>query len=84
MSQSNSAPSNPNPAGNLQMMVAPGASGTNQVIILDPMQRSLAVYNVEGGNLQLRSVRNLGWDLRMEEFNGLPPLPSELRRVQPQ
>lgn len=70
-------------AGGLQMILAPSASGLNQVVILDPNQRSIAVYSIENGNLQLRSVRSLAWDLRMEEFNGLPPLPSELRRVQP-
>ncbi len=70
-------------AGHLQMMTATLANGVQQIVILDSSQKSLAVYQVEMGNLQLRSVRSLVWDLRMEEFNGLPPLPSELRRVQP-
>lgn len=78
-----SAPIGTGGVGGLQMMLAPSAGGAHQVVILDPVQRSLAVYFVDNGNLQLRCVRSLGWDLRMEEFNGLPPLPSELRRVQP-
>jgi hypothetical protein len=54
-----------------------------QIVILDSSNRSLAIYTVDAGNVQLRSVRSLVYDLRMEEFNGAAPLPSELRRVQP-
>jgi hypothetical protein len=67
----------------LQMIATPLATGT-QVVVLDPSQRCLAVYQVDAaGNLALKCVRNLAFDLRMEEFNGLPPLPSELRRNKP-
>ena len=69
--------------GQLQMVATMLPTGTQQIVVLDSSQRSLAVYHVDNGNLQLRSVRSLVWDLRMEEFNGTPPLPSELRRVQP-
>lgn len=69
--------------GQLQMVTSTLANGMQQIVILDSTQRTLAVYHVDSGNLQLRSVRSLVWDLRMEEFNGAPPLPSELRRVQP-
>lgn len=59
-------------------------NGVHQLVVLDPAIRSLAVYHVDStGNVQLRSVRSMVWDLKMEEFNGLAPLPSELRRVQP-
>ncbi len=67
----------------LQMIATPLATGT-QVVVLDPSQRCLAVYQVDAaGNVALKCVRNLAFDLRMEEFNGLPPLPSELRRNKP-
>lgn len=74
---------NSNAGGSLQMVATMLPTGTQQIIVMDSAQRSLAVYHVDGGNLQLRSVRSMVWDLRMEEFNGTPPLPSELRRVHP-
>ena len=80
-----SSPTLNNSVSNSQLQLATStlANGLQQIVILDSTQRTLAVYHVDGGNLQLRSVRSLVWDLRMEEFNGAPPLPSELRRVQP-
>ena len=65
-------------------MVSTAVAAGTQLVVLDDSIRSLAVYHVDAaGNLQLRSVRSLNWDFRMEEFNGAAPLPSELRRLQP-
>jgi hypothetical protein len=84
LSQGPGMPGNaPTINGQLQMVTSTLPNGIQQIVILDSPNRSLAVYTVEGGNLQLRCVRSLVYDLRMEEFNGAPPLPSELRRVQP-
>ena len=60
-------------------------SGTQQIVVVDTRQTTMAVYHVEPaqGKIQLKSVRNLVWDLRMEQFNAQSPLPSELRQVQP-
>lgn len=60
-------------------------SGIQQIVVLDPAEKSMAVYHVEPlhGKIQLKSVRRVFWDLRMEQFNGQSPLPSELRQVQP-
>ena len=60
-------------------------TGVQQLSIVDASVRTLAIYHVDPGNgkVQLKSVRNLVWDLRMEHFNGQSPLPSELRQVQP-
>jgi len=69
--------------GQLQMATIALQNGMQQIVILDSGQRSLAVYHVDNGNLQLRCVRSLVFDLRMEEFNGSAPLPSEIRRVHP-
>ncbi len=82
LSQSPPASAQDDQSGRLQLTSMPLPNGTQQLVVLDPNARTLAVYHVEGGNVQLRCVRNLAWDLRMEEFNGLPPLPSELRRAQ--
>lgn len=61
------------------------ATGVQQIVVVDAKTRTMAVYHIEPaqGKIQLKSVRNLGWDLQMEQFNGQPPLPSELRQVQP-
>jgi hypothetical protein len=60
-------------------------TGTQQIVMVDVAGRTMAVYHIEpsSGKLQLKSVRNCQWDLRMEHFNGQTPLPSEIRQVQP-
>lgn len=60
-------------------------TGTQQIVVVDTRQTTMAVYHVEPaqGKIQLKSVRKLVWDLRMEQFNAQNPLPSELRQVQP-
>lgn len=60
-------------------------SGVQQVTVLDRTKSVLAVYHIDpvNGGIQLKSVRNIGWDLKMEEFNATAPLPSELRGLQP-
>lgn len=70
---------------NLELVSTMLPSGTQQVVVLDAAGRSMAVYHIEPaqGKIQLKSVRNLAWDLRMEHFNGLSPLPNELRQVEP-
>ena len=60
-------------------------TGIQQIVVMEPRAKTMAVYHVEPtqGKIQLKSVRNLHWDLQMEQFNGQSPLPSELRQVQP-
>ena len=59
------------------------ADGTQQLCVLDPRQRVMAVYHVEpdNGGISLRSVRNIYWDLRINHFNGTTPLPEEIRSL---
>jgi anti-sigma-K factor RskA len=84
-SQSNPAVSAAQPlSNNIQVVSSANQNGLQQLVVLDQSLRTLAVYHVDAtGNIQLRSVRSLVWDLRMEEFNGQTPTPSELKRVQP-
>ena len=44
------------------------ADGKQQITIVDPRTRVIAVYQVDkvNGSLALRSVRNVHWDLLME------------------
>ena len=52
-----------------------------QVTVLDPSSRVMSVYHVSArsGEITLRSVRNISWDLRMQEFNSTNPSPREIR-----
>ena len=57
--------------------------GTQQLCVLDPRQRVVAVYHIdaEKGGIALQSVRNIYWDLRINHFNGTTPLPEEIRSL---
>lgn len=52
-----------------------------QVTIIDPKTRVMAVYHVKAktGEIELKNVRKFEWDLQMEEFNAVSPLPREVR-----
>lgn len=60
-------------------------NGIQQIVVVEASTRTMAVYHIDPtqGKIQLRSVRKLEWDLRMEQFNAQQPLPSELRQVEP-
>ncbi len=52
------------------------------LIVLDPRTRVVSVYHVSPkGELALRSVRNIDADLRLSEYNGVSPLPHEIRSM---
>ncbi len=52
--------------------------------IVDPQTRRVAVYHVsrDSGEIQLKSVRNIAWDLGMEYFNTGGPAPEEIKAMQ--
>ncbi|HEX5443667.1 MAG TPA: hypothetical protein VFW87_07555 [Pirellulales bacterium] len=68
---------------------APAADRGQQITVIDPKTRTMAVYLVDakasgGEYVQLVSVRKCEWDLQMEEFNATGPLPREVRgQVEP-
>ncbi|MFW6170796.1 MAG: hypothetical protein ACODAD_09930 [Planctomycetota bacterium] len=58
--------------------------GPSQVTLIDVKTRSMCVYHIDrsaGSKIELKSVRNVRWDFMMEEFNGLAPLPGEIRAL---
>ena len=59
------------------------ADGTQQLCVVDPRQRVVAIYHIDPlkGGIALRSVRNIYWDLRINHFNGTTPLPEEIRSL---
>jgi Tol biopolymer transport system component len=58
------------------------ASRSN-ITLIDPQTRSMVVYHIDktNGEISLRSVRNVHWDMQMDEFNGKNPLPREIRSL---
>ncbi|MFP6675359.1 MAG: hypothetical protein VB878_09825 [Pirellulaceae bacterium] len=61
-------------------------NGAQLLTVIDPVQRSMGVYQVDRatGEIALRSVRNIRWDLQMEEFNTHSPKPREIRALSEQ
>ena len=68
-------------AENTTVMTVPMGEAGQRVIVFDKDRHTLAVYEVDtlGGRIALRSVRQVQWDLALEEFNALPPKPAEVR-----
>jgi len=54
-----------------------------QITLIDPRQRVMCVYHIDrvSGEIALKSVRNIQWDLSMDEFNGQSPSPQEIRTL---
>lgn len=59
------------------------SDGSQQVTLVDPAQRVMGVYHVDSatGAITLRSVRNIRWDLMLDDFNGKEPFPHEIRAL---
>ncbi len=70
-------------ARDLMAFSSSAANGMNQVTLIDVEKRVMSVYHIGGdsGEIELKSVRNVRWDLLMEEFNGVRPLPREIRAL---
>ena len=63
-----------------------GPDGRQQITIVDSRQRVMAVYHVDrtSGALSLKSVRNLQWDLMIEDYNSGTPAPRDIRALKEQ
>lgn len=70
-------------ASQLIALTADTDERTQQVVVIDPQKRTMAVYHIDkaSGQSTLKSVRQIRWDLEMEEFNGVSPLPREIRSL---
>ena len=68
--------------GELITYFLPDEGKPTTLTVIDSQQRRVAVYHVnrETGEIQLKSVRNITWDLGMEYFNSGSPLPEEIRK----
>jgi len=64
-------------------LASPAGEGRQQLAVIDPRMQVLSVYHIDltSGQVTLKSVRNFHWDLQMVEFNGISPLPQEIRSL---
>ena len=66
--------------GDLIAIRCPGDQTGERVMIVDPRERSMAVYDIgRDGVIQLKSVRNVQADLRITSFNSSGPTPEEIQ-----
>ena len=70
-------------AGDLMAFSSDSGSGPAQVTLIDVKTRVMCVYHVDRatGAIELKSSRDVTYDLQMEEFNGVRPLPREIRAL---
>jgi hypothetical protein len=63
-----------------------GGDGRQQITVVDPKQRVMAVYHIDRatGALALKSVRSLQWDLQIEDYNSSSPAPRDIRALKEQ
>ena len=52
-----------------------------QLLVIDPRLRVMSVYHIDSatGVIALRSIRQIHWDLQLADYNGVNPLPREIR-----
>ncbi|MGE0605995.1 MAG: hypothetical protein AB7O62_02635 [Pirellulales bacterium] len=70
--------------GELITQLVPLPNQTLQMLtVIDPRTQSLSVYHINpiNGEIELKAVRCLRYDLQVEEFNGVSPLPREIRSL---
>jgi len=70
-------------AGDWMAFCSEHDGGPTQITLIDAKTRVMSVYHIDRatGAIELKSVRKLEWDLRMEEFNGVRPLPKDIRAL---
>ena len=67
----------------LKTLALPMTEGYHQLLVIDPQTRAICVYHVNGktGEIALKSIRNIQWDLQVSEYNAVNPLPHEIRSL---
>lgn len=77
------APASPPASGELIALSFDAGGGRQHITLIDPRTHMLGVYAIDPatGEIALRSVRNVHWDLQMDEFNGTTPSPREIRSL---
>jgi hypothetical protein len=73
----------PEVSAELIALATPAGEHRQQLTLIDSRARVMSVYHVDltTGVVTLKSVRNFHWDMQMTEFNGVSPLPREIRAL---
>jgi hypothetical protein len=77
-----SDPSGPQ-QGNLVAIAGAVVEQQQMLLVMDPQRQTIASYQVDAhtGQIALRSVRDLRWDLQMDYFNGTEPSPEKIQAL---
>jgi hypothetical protein len=77
------ATSAPSATAGTELIVTPTTLGdkVQMLTVVDPRQRVLCVYHIDmaTGKIALKSVRNIQWDLQINDFNNQDPLPQQIQ-----
>ncbi|MBL8826812.1 MAG: hypothetical protein JNM18_07475 [Planctomycetaceae bacterium] len=71
------------PSSELITMLSPLGDVHQQLVVIDPRVRTLSVYHIQTatGEVALKSVRNIHWDLQLSHFNNTGLTPPEIRTL---
>jgi hypothetical protein len=69
----------PSLGGPLIALTTLSPEGQQAVVLVDTQTRRLGSYHIDtkSGQVSLRCVRDIRWDLQMDEFNGTEPSPEQ-------
>jgi hypothetical protein len=69
--------------GGLITLTNPAGEDRQQLTVIDQQRMVISVYhlNLTTGEIELKAVRKIEWDLQMVEFNGVSPLPRDIRSM---
>lgn len=64
-------------------LTMPAGDNRQMLTVVDPRTQAVCVYHVDvpSGSITLKSARNIHYDLQMMDYNGVSPLPGELRSM---
>jgi nitrogen fixation protein len=65
-----------------ELVVVSATLGEKQMLtVVDPRQRVVSVYHIDmaTGKISLKSVRNIQWDLQINDLNNESPLPQQIQ-----
>jgi len=79
------APATP-PVAQSQGMIAipsPSHESMQQITLINSNTQMMSVYHIDKntGRISLKSVRNIYWDMQMDELNAERPSPREIRNM---
>ena len=73
----------PDTSDGLIVLTSQSADGRQMLTVVDPKTQVLGYYQLDPnkGEIVLKGIRKIHWDLQIDEYNGVSPLPSEVRAL---